>query len=80
MSIRSFELDPTHENLIKTLVENLLDRNAEVWHFARLCNAIENKCSIALEAKWGEGKTFFVRHVQMLIESFNPFFTNKENT
>lgn len=75
MGIRSFELDPTHENLINTLVEDLLDRNADVWHFARLCNEIENKCSIALEAKWGEGKTFFVRHVQMLIESFNPYFT-----
>ena len=73
--VKSFELNPTHENLIKTLVENLLDRNDGVWHFARLCNGIENKCSIALEAKWGEGKTFFIRHVQMLIESFNPFFT-----
>ena len=43
MGIKSFELDPTHENLKKTLVEDLLNRNADFWHFARLCNEIDNK-------------------------------------
>lgn len=75
MSLKSLELDPTMENLMETLKDDLLDRNIDVWRFARLCNSIEGKCSIALDAKWGQGKTFFVRHVQLLIESFNEFFT-----
>ncbi len=73
MALESFDLEPSKENLIKTLSENLLDRNESIWHFARFCDAQDNKCSIALDAKWGYGKTFFVRHVQMLIEAVNNF-------
>ena len=72
MAIRSKELEPTRENLVLTLSKDLLDRNKSVWQFARFCDAQDDKCSIALNAKWGSGKTFFVRHVQLLIESFNP--------
>ena len=81
MNIRSLELEPSKENLLNTLSNNLLDRNRNVWQFACFCNAQDRKCSIAIDAKWGTGKTFFVRHVQMLIESFNQFtstFTEEE--
>lgn len=73
MGLKTAELEPTRENLLNTLSEDLLDRNKSVWQFARFCDAIDGKCSIALEAKWGSGKTFFVQHTQMLIEAFNPF-------
>lgn len=73
MAIRSFELEPTRENLLNTLTRDLLERNKSVWQFARFCDAQEGKCSIAIDAKWGQGKTFFVRHVQMLLEAFNEF-------
>ena len=75
MAIKSMELEPTRENLLETLSKNLLDRNKSVWQFASFCDAQDGKCSIAIDAKWGSGKTFFVRHVQMLIESFNDFTT-----
>lgn len=73
MAIKSFELEPNKENLLRTLTEDMLNRNESVWHFARLCDAQDGSCSIAIEAKWGAGKTFFVRHTQLLIESFNSF-------
>lgn len=73
MAIKSMELEPTRENLLNTLTKDLLDRNKSVWHFARFCDAQEGKCSIAIDAKWGAGKTFFVRHVQLLMDSFNQF-------
>ena len=73
MAIKSMELEPTRDNLLQTLEENILDRNKAVWYFARFCDAQEGKCSIAIDAKWGNGKTFFVRHVQMLLEAFNEF-------
>ena len=73
MAIKSRELEPTKENLLATLSKDLLDRNKDVWRFARFCDAQEGSCSIALDAKWGAGKTFFVKQVQMLIESFNQF-------
>lgn len=53
MAIRSFELEPTRENLLNTLTRDLLERNKSVWQFARFCDAQEGKCSIAIDAKWG---------------------------
>ena len=76
MAIKSFELEPTRENLLNTLTKNLLDRNKSVWQFARFCDAQDGKCSIAIDAKWGQGKTFFVKHVQLLLDSFNEFSTS----
>ena len=73
MAIKSFELEPTRENLLNTLTRDLLERNRSVWQFARFCDAQEGKGSIAIDAKWGQGKTFFVRHVQLLLDSFNEF-------
>ena len=73
MAIKSFELEPTRENLLNTLTKDLLERNKSVWQFARFCDAQDGKCSIAIDAKWGQGKTFFVRHVQLLLDSFNAF-------
>lgn len=72
MGIKSFELEPSKENLLITLTKNLLDRNDIVLQFAQLCDAQDEKCSVAIDGKWGSGKTFFVRHVQMLIDSYNP--------
>jgi len=72
MSLSSLELQPTRENLIATLQSDLLRRNDAVWRFARICNYIDKCCSIAIDANWGQGKTFFVKQVQLLIESFNP--------
>ena len=76
MSLSSFELQPTKENLLETLSLDLLGRNETVWRFARLCNLIDRSCTIALDANWGQGKTFFVKHVQLLIESSNPCLTS----
>ena len=72
MGIKSFELEPSRDNLLITLTKNLLDRNDIVLQFAQFCDAQDNKCSVAIDGKWGSGKTFFVRHVQMLIDSYNP--------
>ena len=83
MALKSKELEPTRENLLQTLEQNMLDRNKSVWQFARFCDAQTGKCAIAIDAKWGYGKTFFVRHVQILLEAFNIFtdaVTDEERT
>ena len=72
MSLKSMELAPTKENILNALSENLIGRNINVWQFARFCDAIDDKCSIALDAQWGYGKTFFIKQTQMLLEAFNP--------
>lgn len=81
MGIKSLELEPTKDNILETIARNLIDRNHDVWQFARFCDAQEGRCSIALDAPWGYGKTFFVKQAKMLLESFNAFtntLTDKE--
>lgn len=83
MGIKSFELEPTKENILETINRNLIDRNQSVWQFVRFCDAQESSCSIALDAKWGFGKTFFVKQAKMVLESFNAFtntITEEEKT
>ena len=73
MGIKSLELKPTKENILETITRNLIDRNHSLWQFVRFCDAQEYSCSIALDAQWGYGKTFFVKQAKMLLESFNAF-------
>lgn len=73
MGIKSLELEPTKENILETITRDLIDRNHSVWQFVRFCDIQEYRCSIALDAKWGYGKTFFVKQAKMLLESFNVY-------
>ena len=68
----SFELIPTEENLIKALNEDLLQRNKDLVYFYNLILAQEGACSIALDGRWGSGKTFFVKQSMLLINAKNP--------
>ena len=72
MGIKSFELEPAKENLLETLKNDSIGRNQYIYHFVRFCNALDNKCSIAINAKWGQGKTFFIKQTKMVLDSFNP--------
>ena len=72
MGIKSFELEPTKENLLETLKNDTIGRNQYIYHFVRFCNALDNKCSISIDARWGSGKTFFVKQIKMVLDTFNP--------
>ena len=77
--MKSYELMPTHENLINAFSYNAIDRNKDVFSFADILNSLEDSCSIALDGNWGSGKTFFVHQVKMFLEATNPFITTMSN-
>lgn len=58
MDMNSFELIPTEENLIHTLNKDLLKRNKDLVRFYDLILAQEGASSIAIDGRWGSGKTF----------------------
>ena len=58
MGMNSFELIPTEENLIHTLNKELLKRNKDLVRFCDLILAQEGVLSIAIDGRWGSGKTF----------------------
>lgn len=69
--MNKFELMPTEENLIKTLKDDLLKRNQDLLYFCSLLSSQETSCSIALDGKWGSGKTFFVKQSALFINANN---------
>lgn len=70
--MNNFELIPTEENLIHTLNRDLLNRNKDLVRFYDLILAQEGASSIAIDGRWGSGKTFFVKQSMLLINAKNP--------
>ena len=69
--MKAYDLKPTHENLMKTFTEDTVGRNIDVLRFVTILNAIEGSCAIALDGNWGSGKTFFVKHTKMVLDTYN---------
>ena len=70
--MRSFDIKPTEDNIIKAINEDLIKRNGDLVLFYKLLCAQENSCSIAVDGRWGSGKTFFVKQEQLIINAKNP--------
>lgn len=62
---------PTDENLLLTIKEDALDRNAELNSFCHLLSTQNSMNSIVLDGRWGSGKTFFVKQCALLINAKN---------
>ena len=71
MSVKSQELKPTIDNLVKTINKDSIDRNESLIKFVSLINTIDESCSIAIDGAWGDGKTFFVLQSKLLIDCLN---------
>lgn len=54
-------LKPTDENIMSTFETDLISRNSDVLRMASILQNIDRGASIALDAKWGAGKTFFCK-------------------
>jgi len=71
--MKSYELKPTYENLLRTFQDDTIGRNADIFRFIDILNAMEEGSSIALDGNWGSGKTFFVKQVKMVLDAHNLF-------
>lgn len=71
--MKSIELQPNKENLLRTFERNAIERNVDIYRFVNLLNAIEDNCSVALDGAWGSGKTFFVKQAKMVLDAYNKF-------
>ncbi len=71
--MKSNELLPTYENLVRAFEADIFQRNADVVAFVSLLKDIEGPYSIAIDGQWGSGKTFFVKQAKMLVEVYNEY-------
>lgn len=69
--MRNFEMLPTEENVFSTFCNNVLGRNEDVKYFYEMLMSYDFSASIAIDGRWGSGKTFFVHHVMLLIDAMN---------
>lgn len=72
--MKRLELMPTDENILKSLQEDIFERNQELQYFIKLLNSIEGPYSIAVNGSWGSGKTFFVKQAKMVLDAYNTDF------
>ena len=74
--MRSIDLKPTDKNLIQTISHNLKDRNIKdinqsVYNFVKMLNSQSGSISIAVDGKWGTGKTFFIKQCKLVLDCLN---------
>ena len=72
MDIKRFNIDPTEENILETLRDNTMGRNDTLKNFLELLDKASDMSVFALNADWGEGKTFFTLQAKMILEYLNP--------
>jgi KaiC/GvpD/RAD55 family RecA-like ATPase len=78
--MKKYEMIPTEENLIETLYNDTINRNKDIVYFYDILQAQESASAIAIDGRWGSGKTFFVRQTKMVINALNSSSTMDEET
>lgn len=70
--MKTLTLLPTEENLISTYENDAIGRNFCLHKFVELLHSIEDEFALALQGKWGSGKTFFIKQAKMILDAQNP--------
>ena len=70
--MKRLDLLPNEENLLETLFRDSIDRNKDIVNFYNLLQSLEYVNSIAIDGRWGSGKTFFVKQAKMVVNALNP--------
>lgn len=65
---KKYNVEATDENVKLSIQENKYDRAKSVKSFIEGLEMIDDNVSISLDAKWGEGKTFYVRQIEMTLK------------
>ena len=76
--MKSLDKLPTDENLDKVAQNDTLDRNKFIANFIRLLASIEGHYSIALDGRWGSGKTFVVKQTERVIKAYHDKQANQK--
>lgn len=60
-------IDATDENIKKAIINNEYGRANSIKNFIEGLDLIDANLFISLDARWGEGKTFYIRQVEMTL-------------
>lgn len=76
--MKKYNLEATDENILKAIETDQLHRTQDVIDFLTMLDTIDYSAFVALDAAWGEGKTFFVRQVEIAMRYHNKKTFGKE--
>lgn len=69
--MKRLDLAPTEENLLESIRDDVTGRNQDIVDFIKLLDNTDGPFTYTIDAAWGDGKTFFVKSVCLLLESLN---------
>lgn len=64
--MRNYDLKITEENIKESIKNDILKRNSKLNKLIELLNSIEENKIIAIDGKWGCGKTFFLKQLEYI--------------
>lgn len=68
MKYEKITLDATDKNILESIKEDKFGRSADIKSFIEGLDMIDTNMFISLDARWGEGKTFFIRQIEKTLE------------
>lgn len=87
---KKYNIDATDKNILNAIKNNEYGRVASIKDFIEGLDIIDTNMFISLDARWGEGKTFYIRQIEMTLSyltkkrleqdvtDLEPFFLNSE--
>lgn len=72
------ELKPTEENISSTLLNDSIGNNINLFSFLEFVTTLEGNSTVALNGRWGTGKTFFVKQAKKMIDKLKTNDANNE--
>ena len=66
--------EATIENVLESIKENKYNRTQDIIDFIMALEQIEENTFISLDAKWGAGKTFYVRQIEQTLDYLTKKF------
>jgi len=69
--MNTLELQPISENISKTFLTDSIYRNKDIFSLLRIISNLNYNYTIAIDAEWGEGKTFFIKQCAMILDAFS---------
>lgn len=65
---KKYNLDATDENIMAALKNNDYARADAIKGFIEGLDLIDTNMFISLDARWGEGKTFYIRQIEFTLK------------
>ena len=66
--MEKYDIDPSVPNIIDSIKHNDTGRNNSLYYFLKLLNTQKGSWSVAIDGKWGAGKSFFLRQCKWLAD------------